>query len=265
VDARAVDRHIVGVVVERGAVGRDRLIEVDEHLDRVRKRLDRRGGCADVRQRADRGMGYEPARSPPAGPVDGPVAPVAPVPPRGTIACPCAWTPLVIGALAANVINPTVLDAHGPTNVVREEATATLRCVLLPGVTGQDLETELRVALGDGDDTLDVSEPEGGLTSPTGTPLHHAIEQFLAEHDPEARLAPTLGYGYSDCHTLRDAYGTIAYGFIPFRHADPMTNLTTKHGVDEHVLIDDVVFQTQAAIHVARAIGTIARETPAAA
>jgi acetylornithine deacetylase/succinyl-diaminopimelate desuccinylase-like protein len=172
---------------------------------------------------------------------------------------------LVIGALVTNVINATVINARGPENVIREEATVTLQCVLLPGVTKQELETELRDALGDGNYTLEVADPEGGLTSPIGTPLHHAIEDFLAEHDPDARLIPTLGYGYSDCDTIRDAYGTIAYGFIPFRNADPMTNLTTKHGVDERVLIDDLVFQTEAAMHLARTIGTETAEASAAA
>jgi acetylornithine deacetylase/succinyl-diaminopimelate desuccinylase-like protein len=172
---------------------------------------------------------------------------------------------LVIGALVTNVINATVVGAQGPANVIREEATVMLQCVLLPGVTKQELEAELRDALGEGDYTLDVTAPEGGLTSPTGTPLHRAIEGFLAEHDPEAHLLPTLAYGYSDCHTIRDAYGTIAYGFIPFRHADPMINLTTKHGVDERVLIDDLVFQTEAAIHIARTMGALAEDASVAA
>src|SRR5205823_5953993 len=142
---------------------------------------------------------------------------------------------LVIGALVANVINATVIHAPKPENVISAEANVTLQCVLLPGVTKRELETELHEALGAGNYTLEVTEPEGGLTSPTRTPLHHAIEDFLAEHDPGAHVIPTLGYGYSDCHTFRNAYGTVAYGFIPFRHADPMTNLTTKHGVDERV------------------------------
>ena len=71
-------------------------------------------------------------------------------------------------------------------------------------------------------------------------------------------MVPTLGYGFSDCHVLREAYGCTAYGFIPFRHADPMTNLTTKHGVDERVLVDDLLLQTRAALAIARAIGTTA-------
>ena len=89
------------------------------------------------------------------------------------------------------------------------------------------------------------------------TPLREAIEAFFDEHDPRARLFPALGYGFSDCHVLREAYGSTIYGFIPLRHADPMTNLETKHSGDERVLIDDLVFQTSAAMSIARTIGTL--------
>jgi acetylornithine deacetylase/succinyl-diaminopimelate desuccinylase-like protein len=171
---------------------------------------------------------------------------------------------LVIGALVTNVINATGIRAAGPANVGREEATITLQCVLLPGVSKQELETELREALGEGDYTLEATEPEGGLTSPTGTPLHHAIEAFLGEHDPDAHLIPTIAYGYSDCHTIRDAYGTTAYGFIPFRHADPMVNLKAKHGIDERVLTSDLLFQTEAAMHIAHTIGSLVTDASAA-
>jgi hypothetical protein len=44
---------------------------------------------------------------------------------------------------------------------------------------------------------------------------------------------------------MREEYGSIAYGFIPFRHGDPMVNLETKHGADERVLVDDLVFQAR--------------------
>jgi len=172
---------------------------------------------------------------------------------------------LILGALVTNVVRATTIEARGPANVVLEEATATLSCVTLPGVGKRELEAEITQALGDGDYTLEVVEPEGGLISRTDTPLRAAIEEFLAVRDPEAKLIPTLGYGYSDCHTMRDAYGSIAYGFIPFRYADPLDNLTRKHGVDEHVLIADLDFQTDAALHIARAVGQArTRQTEAA-
>jgi acetylornithine deacetylase/succinyl-diaminopimelate desuccinylase-like protein len=164
----------------------------------------------------------------------------------------------IVRALVTNVAPPSVVDVGGPENVVPEEATVTLKVSMLPGSSEEELEEELRAALGDGDYTLEVADAHGGSTSPPRTPLHDAIEAFLRDRDPEARLVPALGYGFSDCHFLREAYGSVAYGFIPFRHADPMTNLTTKHAPDERVLVDDLVFQAEAALAIARAIGALA-------
>ena len=42
-----------------------------------------------------------------------------------------------------------------------------------------------------------------------------------------------------------------------------MVNLETKHGADERVLVDDLVFQTQAALSVARAIGQLTTRSSA--
>src|SRR4051794_14199339 len=78
------------------------------------------------------------------------------------------------------------------------------------------------------------------------------------------RASRTLAYGYSDCHTIRDAYGTTAYGFIPFRHADAMVNLVTKHVIDERVLIADLLFETEAAMHIAHTIGSLVTDASAA-
>jgi acetylornithine deacetylase/succinyl-diaminopimelate desuccinylase-like protein len=163
----------------------------------------------------------------------------------------------VLGALVGSVIQPTILEAPAPQNVVPEKATLTLACIVLPGTTAEELERELRTALGEGEYDLEMVPPKGGSMSDADTPLREAIAGFLRDHDPDARLVPALGYGYSDCHVLREAYASVAYGFIPFRHADPLTNLRTKHGPDEHVLVDDVEFQTRAAIAIARAIGSL--------
>jgi acetylornithine deacetylase/succinyl-diaminopimelate desuccinylase-like protein len=162
---------------------------------------------------------------------------------------------LLLEGLVGAVIRPTVVEAKGPKNVVPEEARVTMQCLVLPRTARDDLERELRHALGEGTYELEVEQPQGGSLSPLDTPLHEAVVDFLAQHDPGARLVPALSYGFSDCHFLREAYGTVTYGFVPFRHADPVTNLTTKHGDDERVLVDDLVFQTQAALSSARAIG----------
>jgi acetylornithine deacetylase/succinyl-diaminopimelate desuccinylase-like protein len=165
----------------------------------------------------------------------------------------------ILGALVGTSIQPTILESPAPQNVVPSEATLTLTCVVLPDTTGDELERELRDALGEGDYELELTPPKGGSLSDANTPLRDAIEAFLANADPDARLIPALAYGYSDCHVLREAYGSVIYGFIPFRHADPMSNLTSKHGADEHVLVDDLLFQTQAARSIARTIGSLER------
>jgi acetylornithine deacetylase/succinyl-diaminopimelate desuccinylase-like protein len=166
----------------------------------------------------------------------------------------------IVTALVGTVIQPTVIEATGPANVVPEQATVELQCLTLPGTTREELEQELRTALGDGDYTVEVADPEGGLTSPLDTPLHRAIEETVARHDPDATVMPALGYGFSDCHVFREAAGSVAYGFIPFRYGDPMINLTTKHSVDERVLVDDLAFQVEVATAVARSIGSSAAD-----
>ena len=162
----------------------------------------------------------------------------------------------LLRSLVRDVIHPTIAESPGPKNIIPEQATATLSCTVLPDTTAEILERELRDALGEGDYDLDVVEPKGGLISELETPLHTAIADYLAEHDPDARLVPALGYGFSDCHVFRESYGSVAYGFIPFPHGDAMQNLETKHGHDERILVEDLVFQTRAAMAVAQRIGS---------
>ena len=61
---------------------------------------------------------------------------------------------------------------------------------------------------------------------------------------------PALGYGFSDCHCARDAWGSVAYGFIPFPYGNPLVNLETKHG--ERIRTEDLEFQLAAAVYIAR-------------
>ena len=167
------------------------------------------------------------------------------------------WLDRIIEALTTNVFTPTTVDASGPLNVVLEEASVNIYGAVLPGTTEEDVERELRDALGDGDYDLEVGGLQSGSTSPADSPLRRTIEEFLGERDPEARLVPALGYGYSDCQTLREAYDSVVYGFIPFRHADPEINLLSKHGVDERILVDDLLFQVDAALHICRRLNEV--------
>jgi acetylornithine deacetylase/succinyl-diaminopimelate desuccinylase-like protein len=148
-------------------------------------------------------------------------------------------------ALVGISVEPTAAEVPGPSNAVPPQVEVKLNCTLPPSASVDDLLRELRAALGEGDYELEPSEPNGGSRSPLDTPLHRAIDAAIAELDAGARVVPTLGYGYSDCHVFREAFGAVAYGFVPFRNADPMVNLTTKHGADERIRLDDLEFQVE--------------------
>jgi len=155
---------------------------------------------------------------------------------------------LLRNALAGSTFVPVRVETPPESNVVPHEATCELYAAVRPEATSASVRHELDELLGDDlAYDLEVPEPEGGSTSPLGTPLHRAVAAFIDRHDCEARIEPILGYGYSDCHLARQAWEAVAYGFIPFRRVDPLVNLTTKHGVDEHVLVEDLAFQIECA------------------
>ena len=48
----------------------------------------------------------------------------------------------------------------------------------------------------------------------------------MAGIEPGARLAPICVAGFTDSHWLREAFGTVAYGFFPMR----TMSRTWRHG-----------------------------------
>jgi acetylornithine deacetylase/succinyl-diaminopimelate desuccinylase-like protein len=99
-------------------------------------------------------------------------------------------------------------------------------------------------------------EAVGGTRSPLGTPLWDAIESFVAAEEPEARVAPVVSPGFTDSHFLREAFGTVAYGFFPMRTMDPELAARLVHSADERIAVDDLELGTRFLLHVARTIGT---------
>src|SRR3954470_22287499 len=67
----------------------------------------------------------------------------------------------VLGALAGTTIQPSILEAPAPLNVVPGQVSLTLMCGPLPGTTQAQLERELREALGPGEYELEVAPPKG--------------------------------------------------------------------------------------------------------
>jgi acetylornithine deacetylase/succinyl-diaminopimelate desuccinylase-like protein len=163
----------------------------------------------------------------------------------------------VLGATVA----PTRLGASTALNVIPSRATVDCDCRLLPGGTAEALEAELRRTLGD-DIPYELEFLDGivgGSSSPVGTPLYAACQSFLDEHDPGAILLPILLTGFCDMHYLREAFGTIAYGFWPVRTTPLDVYLSGFHNRDERIHADDLVHAIRFHLHAAHAIGALAR------
>ena len=130
----------------------------------------------------------------------------------------------------------------------------TVDCRLLPGQQPEDVEPEIRAALGAGDCELEWIEREGGTRSALDTPLWSALDEFVAALEPGARLVPSCNPGFTDSHYLRQAFGTTAYGFFPMRAMDIELAARLEHSADERVSVDDLELGVSGLRHAALTI-----------
>ncbi len=167
-----------------------------------------------------------------------------------------------IHPLAAELIEPllgltlsaTMVHASDQRNVIPGLCEVTVDCRLLPGQTPDSMTALVEELLGPGDWELEVTETWGGTRSPLETPLWEALESFVEELEPGAQLAPTCVAGFTDSHWVRDAFGTVAYGFFPARALDPELAVRLVHSADERVPVDDLELGVRFLRHAARTV-----------
>jgi acetylornithine deacetylase/succinyl-diaminopimelate desuccinylase-like protein len=152
-------------------------------------------------------------------------------------------------------VSPTIISASTQTNVIPGLCEVVCDCRLLPGDTPADVEPAIRAALGQDSYDLEWIEAVGGTRSPLGTPLWAAIESFVAAHDPGAGVVPVVSAGFTDSHFLRQAFGTVAYGFFPMRAMDPEVASRLIHSADERIAVEDLDLGVQFLRHVAATLG----------
>ena len=152
--------------------------------------------------------------------------------------------PALVEPLLSLTLSPTMINASHQRNVIPARCEITVDCRLLPEQTPADAEPLIRAALGNGSYDLEFTEAVGGTRSPMQTPLWDVLERFTAEIEPGARLAPMACAGFTDSHYLREAYGTVAYGYFPIKAMD--TELVTKliHSANERAHVDDLELGT---------------------
>jgi acetylornithine deacetylase/succinyl-diaminopimelate desuccinylase-like protein len=152
-------------------------------------------------------------------------------------------------------VAPTIISASQKRNVIPALCELICDCRLLPGQPQSEAETLLSDVLGDGDYELEWIEAQGGTRSPLETPLWGAVERFVTAEEAGARVAPVCLAGFTDSHWVREAFGTVAYGFFPLRTMDPEVAARLVHSADERIAVDDLELGVRFLRHVAHEIG----------
>ena len=146
----------------------------------------------------------------------------------------------MVEPLLGMTVAPTMVSASQKRNVIPGRCEVTVDCRLLPGQTEEEADRVLRAWLGEGDYELEWRDGQGGTRSELGTPLWSAIETFVDRLEPGARLAPICVAGFTDSHWLREAFGTVAYGFFPLRAMSADLAARLIHSADERIAVDDL-------------------------
>ena len=146
-----------------------------------------------------------------------------------------------IEPLLAFTLSPTMIAASERRNVIPGTVELTVDRRLLPGQTPEDVEPIVRSILGDdGYYELETIERFGGTRSPLDTPLWRAISDWVETTEPGAKVAPLCCAGFTDSHWLREAFGTVAYGFFPLRAMEIELASRLIHSADERTHVDDL-------------------------
>ena len=156
--------------------------------------------------------------------------------------------------MLSHSISPTIIEASKQRNVIPALCDVVCDCRLLPGETQAEAEAEIRGALGEDAYELLWLEGVGGTASPLDTPLWTAIESFVQGEEADAVLAPVILAGFTDSHFMREAFGTVCYGFFPMRAMESDVAATLIHSADERIPVDDLELGTRFLMHVARTL-----------
>lgn len=159
--------------------------------------------------------------------------------------------------LMALTLTPTMVSASKKRNVVPAVCELIVDRRLLPGQTLEEAEVVVRSLIPlDIDYEYEVTEAHGGTRSPLDTPLWEAVDSFVRQLEPGAEAVPLLVAGFTDSHWMRDAFGTVAYGFFPMRVMDADVAARLIHSADERIHVEDLELGVEFLRHAALRLGS---------
>jgi acetylornithine deacetylase/succinyl-diaminopimelate desuccinylase-like protein len=150
---------------------------------------------------------------------------------------------MLVEPMLGVTLAPTRIRASEKINVIPSTAELQVDCRVPPGLGEEDAARRIHEVLGGEGYRIEFSERVIGNQSPVSSPLMDAITRWLGEHDPGARVVPTILPGFTDSRTFRDAFpDCLAYGFFPQRHMTLYETAPLIHGADERIDVRDLGF-----------------------
>ncbi len=148
---------------------------------------------------------------------------------------------LLVEPLLGVTLAPTRISASEKINVIPASAELRVDCRVPPGLGEDVAEARIREVLGTDGYRLEFTERVRGNHSAVQSPLMDAIVGWVGEHDPEARVVPTILPGFTDSRTFRDAFpDCVAYGFFPHRNMSLYETAPLIHAADERIDVRDL-------------------------
>jgi acetylornithine deacetylase/succinyl-diaminopimelate desuccinylase-like protein len=146
----------------------------------------------------------------------------------------------IVEPLLGTTLSPTMIGASQKRNVIPNRCEITVDCRILPGHTQEEVEAKVAHHLQGAEYDFEWIEAQGGTRSAVDTPLWDVVESFVEEIEPEAQTVPLLLSGFTDSHWVREAFGTVAYGFFPMRAMEAEVAARLIHSADERIEVDDL-------------------------
>ena len=163
----------------------------------------------------------------------------------------------LVEPLLGTTVAPTMIVASRTRNVIPARCEITVDCRILPERTQAEVEEQLREFLGDWEFDFEWIEGHGGTRSAIDTPLWDVIASFVSELDQGAEVVPLLLSGFTDSHWLRQAFGTVSYGFFPMRAMEPEVAALLIHSADERIELEDLELGVRFLRYAARGVGSL--------
>lgn len=153
---------------------------------------------------------------------------------------------LLVEPLLGVTLAPTMISASAKINVIPSTAVLSVDCRIPPGLGEEQALARIHEVLGEDGYRLEFTDRVVGNQSPVTSPLMDAITAWIAEHDPQATVVPTMLPGFTDSRTFRDAFpGCVAYGFFPQRHMTLHETSPLIHSADERIDVRDLGYAAE--------------------